>query len=98
MNGRFSFRPPWMAQPCSLAGRRPGPAPATAALAAATLRALFVVAVPKVVRAVFVATGATASGDRMPVPAALLPKGVKNPPGNATVPLGAKFPETTVFG
>ena len=35
MNGRFSFRPPWIAQPYSLAGRRPGPAPAIAALAAA---------------------------------------------------------------
>src|SRR3954465_4732056 len=98
MNGRVSFSPPWRAQPSSLAGRRPGPAPASAALAAATLRALLVVAVPKPVSAVLVATGATPTGDSKPTPAVLLPNGVRNPPGNATVPLGAKFPETTVFG
>ena len=51
MKGRLSFKPPWMAQPYSLEGRRPGPALATAALAAATLRAFAVVVVPKVVSA-----------------------------------------------
>ena len=96
MNGRFSFRPPWMAQPYSLAGRRPGPAPATAALAAATLRAFAVVVVPSVVRATFDATGATASGDTKPVPAVLLPNGVRKAPGKLAVPFAAKT--EPVFG
>ena len=61
--------------------------------------ALFVVAVPSVVRATVPAvTGLVASGDKKPAPAKLLPNGVRKAPGNATVPLEAKFPETTVFG
>src|SRR3954464_8227602 len=99
MNGRLSFRPPWIAQPYSLDGRRPGPAAAIAALAAARLRAFAVVAVPSVVRLVVpAATGATARGDAKPEPAKLEPNGVRKPPGKATVPFGAKLPPTTVFG
>src|SRR5215213_7080746 len=98
MNGRLSFRPPWMAQPYSLAGRRPGPAAAIAALAAARLSAFAVVAVPSVVRLVVpAATGATARGDKKPVPAKLAPNGVRKPPGKATL-LPTKLPDTTVFG
>src|SRR4051794_5234994 len=98
MKGRLSLRPPWIAQPYSLAGRRPGPAAAIAALAAARFRAFAVVLAVRPVRDVFVAIGATASGDRKPVPAVLLPNGVRKPPGNATVPFAAKLPPTTVFG
>src|SRR5215211_4386238 len=91
-----------MAQPYALDGRRPGPAAAIAALAAARLRAFAVVAVPSVVRlAVPAATGATARGDRKPEPAKLEPNGVRKPPGNATWVwpfTSEKLPPTTVLG
>src|SRR3954447_26054914 len=98
MKGRLSLRPPWMAQPYSLLGRRPGPAAAIAALAAAWLIALLVVAVPSEVRPVVpAATSLVARGDRKPEPAVLLPNGVKNAPGKATL-VPTKLPDTTVFG
>src|SRR4051794_10837893 len=91
-------RPPWMAQPYSFEGRRPGPAAAIAALAAARSRAFAVVLAVRPVREAFVATGATANGERKPVPAVLLPNAVRKPPGNATLPFAVKLPPTTVFG
>src|SRR3954454_18328359 len=98
MKGRLSLRPPWMAQPYSLLGRRPGPAAASAALAAAWLIALLVVAVPSEVRPVVpAATGLVARGDRKPKPAVLLPNGVRRAPGKATL-VPTKLPDTTVFG
>src|SRR3954454_18560451 len=93
----LSFRPPWIAQAYSFEGRRPGPAAAIAALAAARLRAFAVVLAVRPVRETFVATGATAKGDRKPVPAVLLPNGVRKPPGKATL-VPTKLPDTTVFG
>src|SRR3954471_7259501 len=100
MKGRFSFRPPWMAKPYSLDGRRPGPAAAIAALAAAKLRAFVVVVAVRPVSEVTPGVrpvAVTASGDRKPVPAVLLPNGVRKPPGNATL-VPTKLPDTTVFG
>src|SRR5689334_2071531 len=102
MKGRLSLRPPWMTQPYSFEGRRPGPAAAIAALAAAWLIALLVVAVPSEVRLVVpAATGLVARGERKPEPPVLLPNGVRKAPGNATTvwPLkDVKLPDTTVFG
>src|SRR3954471_1757597 len=96
----LSFRPPWIAQPYSLLGRRPGPAAAIAALAAAKLRAPAVVAVDKPVRLVtpgVMPVVVTASGDKKPVPAKLAPNGVRKAPGKATL-FPTKLPDTTVFG
>src|SRR3954468_11512147 len=97
----LSFRPPWMAQPYSLLGRRPGPAAAIAALAAARLRAFAVVLAVRPVSEVTPGVrpaAVAASGERKPEPAVLLPNAVRKPPGNATLPFAAKLPPTTVFG
>src|SRR5215211_6843354 len=109
MKGRFSFRPPWMAQPYSFDGRRPGAALASARLAALMFSWLlrFVTAFVPVVDAVRSAAvpappvGAMASGDPKPAPAVLAPNGVRNAPGKVTTVWPAtwlKFPPTTVFG
>src|SRR5215204_3357611 len=109
MKGRFSFRPPWMAQPYSFDGRRPGAALASARLAALMFSWLlrFVTAFGPVVEAVRSAAvpappvGAMASGDPKPAPAVLAPNGVRNAPGKLTTVWPAtwlKFPLATVFG
>src|SRR6185312_12959292 len=94
MNGRFTFRPPWMPQPYSLPGRWPGAALARARLAALMLSWLLrlVTAFAPVTDWVRMAElpaftrGRMASGDPMPTPAVLAPNDVKNAPGKlATV-------------
>src|SRR3712207_3697893 len=109
MNGRFSFRPRWMAQPYSFDGRRPGAALASARLAALMFSWLFrfvtafgpVVGAGRIAVPPCVGKGAMASGDPKPAPAVLAPNGVRNAPGKLTTVWPAtwlKFPPTTVFG
>src|SRR5690349_12535911 len=109
MNGRLNLRPPWMPQPYSALGRRPGAALLSAKLAALMLSWLLrlVTAFAPVVDCVRMAAlpaftrGRMASGDAKPTPAVLAPNGVRNAPGKLTTVWPAtvvKLPPATTFG